>query len=464
MKVIEITQTEDISESIKILKGSKKVINLAELKKQYNVAEHDIFDTTKRPDKLIKNEDGQTERTEKVNRIGLAIQKRVIKSAVSFAFGNPVNLQCQPKNELEKQVISVIKRILKSNKINSFNRKIAKDLFRSTEVAEIWFTVPISESHEDYGFATKFKLRTLQVSPWKGDELFPKFDETGNMICFSRGYKRIEGSDTIEYFDVYTDEEVVQYKKTKEDWLKSEPKTNTIGKIPVVYATDEQADWEDVQKAIERLEILLSNYSDTNDYFASPIIFIEGEITGFAKKGETGKIIQGEVGSKAQYLSWQHAPESVKLEIETLFKIIYSLTQTPDISFENVKDLNQISGVALEMLFMDAHLKVQEKREIFDEYLERRLNIIKAFVGKLNTQLAKAISTIEIESEIVPYIINDISTLIANLVEANGGKPILSQKTSVDRLGLVADSEEEFKQIQEEEKAALVEQIGTSVV
>lgn len=465
MKVKDITKTEDISESIKILKGSKKAIDIALLKKQYDVAQHDIFDTTKRPDKLIKNDDEEkTQRTEKVNRLGLAMQKRIVKSAVSFSFGNPVNLQCQPETEEEKQVLSAVKKILKANKINSFNRKVAKDLFRSTEVAEIWFTVPAKELHSDYGFETNLKLRSLKVSPWSGDELFPKFDINGDMICFSRGYKLIEGTETIEYFDVYTDEEVVQYKKESSGWSISSKNQVTIGKIPVVYATDEQADWEDVQKAIERLEILLSNYSDTNDYFASPIIFIEGEITGFAKKGETGKIIQGEVGSKAQYLSWQHAPESVKLEIETLFKIIYSLTQTPDISFENVKDLNQISGVALEMLFMDAHLKVQEKREVFDEYLERRLNIIKAFVSKLNTKLAKAVSSIEIESEIVPYIINDLSTLISNLVNANGGKPVLSQKTSVDRLGIVADSEEEYKQIQEEEKAALVEQIGTSVV
>lgn len=463
MKVIEITKTENVSESIKILKGSKNIIDVTELKKQYEVAKHDIFDKSKRPDKLIKNDEGE-QRTEKVNRIGLAFQKKIVKSAVSFAFGNPVNLQCQPKNESEKQVISAIKKILKANKINSFNRKVAKDLFRSTEVAEIWFTVPTIESHQEYGFDTKFKLRTLKVSPWTGDELFPKFDETGNMICFSRGYQKIEGTETVEYFDVYTDEEVVQYKKNSNGWTSEPPKTNTIGKIPVIYAIDEQPDWEDVQSAIERLEVLLSNYSDTNDYFASPIIFIEGEITGFAKKGESGKIIQGEAGSKAQYLSWQHAPESVKLEIETLFKIIYSLTQTPDISFENVKDLNQISGIALEMLFMDAHLKVQEKREIFDEYLERRLNIIKAFVGKLNTQLAKAVNTIEIESEIVPYIINDISTLIKNLVDANGGKPILSQKTSVDRLGLVADSEQEYNQIQEEEKMANIEQIGESVL
>lgn len=464
MKVKDITKTDDIEESIKILKDSKKTIDIAKLKKQYNVAEHDIFDTTKRPDKLIKDDEEKTQRTEKVNRLGLAMQKRIVKSAVSFSFGNPVNLQCQPETEEEKQVLSAVKKILKANKINSFNRKVAKDLFRSTEVAEIWFTVPAKDNHSDYGFETNLKLRSLKVSPWTGDELFPKFDINGDMICFSRGYNLIEGTDSVEYFEVYTDEEVIQYKKDSTGWSISSNTQVTIGKIPVVYATDEQADWEDVQKAIERLEVLLSNYSDTNDYFASPIIFIEGEITGFAKKGETGKIIQGEAGSKAQYLSWQHAPESVKLEIETLFKIIYSLTQTPDISFENVKDLNQISGVALEMLFMDAHLKVQEKREVFDEYLERRLNIIKAFVSKLNTKLAKAVSSIEIESEIVPYIINDLSTLIKNLVEANGGKAVLSQKTSVDRLGLVADSEEEYKQIQEEEKAALVEQIGTSVV
>lgn len=463
MKVKDITKTDDASESIKILKGDKKTIDVAEYKRQYNVSEHDIFDKSKRPDKIVKNNDN-SERSEKVNRIGLAMQKRIVKSAVSFAFGNPVNLQCQPKTEEEKRVISAIKKILKANKINSLNRKVAKDLFRSKEVAEIWFTVPVKEPHTEYGFETNFKLRTLKVSPWLGDELFPKFDETGNMICFSRGYKIMQGTETIEYFDVYTDEEVVQYKKAKGDWESNAPSKNVIGKIPVVYATDEQVDWGDVQEAIERLETLLSNYSDTNDYFASPIIFIEGEITGFAKKGESGKIIQGELGARAEYLSWQHAPESVKLEIETLFKIIYSLTQTPDISFENVKDLSQISGVALEMLFMDAHLKVQEKREIFDEYLERRINIVKAFVGKLNLKLAKAVDSIEIESEIVPYIINDLSSLIKNLVEANGGKPVLSQKTSVDKLGLVANSEEEYKQIQDEEKAALVEQIGTSVL
>lgn len=76
------------------------------------------------------------------------------------------------------------------------------------------------------------------------------------------------------------------------------------------------------------------------------------------------------------------------MEIENLFKIILSYTQTPDISFESAKGMGAIFGTALKLMFMDAHLKVLDKREIFDAYLKRRLNIIKAFVGAMDKTLA----------------------------------------------------------------------------
>ena len=86
--------------------------------------------------------------------------------------------------------------------------------------------------------------------------------------------------------------------------------------------------------------------------------------------------------AEAQYLSWANAPESVKLEIDTLLRMIYTITQTPDISFDTVKGLGAISGVALQLLFMDAHLKVQDKNEIFSEYLQRRVNVLKAYMAE----------------------------------------------------------------------------------
>ncbi len=76
---------------------------------------------------------------------------------------------------------------------------------------------------------------------------------------------------------------------------------------------------------------------------------------------------------------WAQAPESVKLEIETLLRMIYTITQTPDIAFDSVKGIGAVSGVALKLLFMDAHLKVQDKCEVFDDYLQRRLSVIQAF-------------------------------------------------------------------------------------
>jgi hypothetical protein len=44
-------------------------------------------------------------------------------------------------------------------------------------------------------------------------------------------------------------------------------------------------------------------------------------------------------------------------------------------------------GSALKLFFMDAHLKVQEKVEIFDDYLQRRLSVIQAYIGQFNTKL-----------------------------------------------------------------------------
>lgn len=459
MKVFEITETEDIEAAVKFFKDTIEQPAINELKAQYQVAAHPVFDLRKRPDRKVLKEDGSFERWDSVNRLGLPIQKRIVGASVSFLFGNPVKLTCQTQNQTEIQALDLVKKILRTNKIDSFNRRIARDLFRSTSVAEVWFVTGESggEKHIEYGFETPYRIKVLKLSPWEGDELYPYFNQYGDMTAFCRAYSLFVEQKEVAYFEVYTDEEYKLFEKTDDGWQERESGVNSIRKIPVVYAREEQSDWADVQTAIERLEHLLSNFADTNDYHGNPKIFIEGEIEGFIRKGESGAIIQGEKGSKASYLSWDHAPESIRLEIETLFKVIYSFTQTPDISFDTLKELKQgISGVALEMLFMDAHLKVQEKREIFDEYLQRRLSIIKAYIAWLKPDLKNTLSALDIQSEITPYMINDIDSIVRNMKSANGDKAILSQKTAIEKSGLVADSEAELKQIRAEEEVKVV--------
>ena len=147
----------------------------------------------------------------------------------------------------------------------------------------------------------------------------------------------------INYFETWTSEQQSRWTDESGTWILMEgfPTENPIGKIPISFIQLEEYECEDVQKLIDRLEKLLSNFADTNDYHASPTIVVKGEVKGFAKKGEAGKILELVNDASAEYLSWSNAPESVKLEIETLIRMISTIAQSPDISFDSLKVSDQ---------------------------------------------------------------------------------------------------------------------------
>lgn len=451
-KVVEILKQSDPDGVINELKKrptpspEKKAID-----REFTVAGHKVMDPAFRPNKRVKTDHG--EKIVEVVRIAVPLQKMIVKKAASFLFGIPVKYGSNPVGDKQKALATAISKVAKKCKLSSHDRRLARDLFSYTEAAEYWYTV--DRENNDYGFKSKKRLKVAIFSPKNGDKLFPRFDEYGDLIAFSREYIVVENGVDTPYFETYTDTAIYKWKKSSVSWEFVEMRTHDLGKIPIVYGCQEDTEWADVQKMIERLETLLSNFGDTNDYHGSPKILVKGQLKGFAQKGESGAILEidGD-GGDAKYLSWDHAPESVKLEIETLLRLIFSCTQTPDLSFDAVKGLGDVSGVALKLLFMDAHLKVIEKREIFDEFMERRISVIKTFLSKMDTSLASAAEELEIEPEITPYMIDDEKGTIENLMTATGNKPILSQKTAVSMSGLVVDAEAEHAQILKEEKEA----------
>ena len=476
MKITEFIQTSD-GESVDV---TKLISNLQQrryidqpdtdkFKNQIDPKTHEVFNHITRPDKSVRINDDELDmypnatkvtngteqaafRTEKVARIALAIQKLIVKRAVSFLFGNPVELETNTENDKEKEVLKAVERVRYDIKEKAFNRRVARNIMSCKEVAELWY--PVESKNNIYGFNSKFKLKAALFSPLKGDVLYPYFDDNEDMIAFSREFEIKElGSKTVKYFETYTDEETALFKQSENGWqlVDGYPKENIIGKIPVVFGYKSQVEWEDVQGLIDRLEKLLSNFADTNDYHASPKIFVKGDLLGFSKKGESGAILQGDENSSAEYLSWANAPESVRLEIETLLNMIYTITQTPDISFESVKGIGAISGVALKLLFMDAHLKVAEHQEVFDEYLQRRYSLIKAFIGKFNTTLESAANNLMIEPIITPYMIIDEAEEIKIWQDANGGNPVMSQKASFKKAGLTGDTDADYQQYLQEQ-------------
>ena len=477
MDINKLLATDNHSTVIAELKNGRNATepNAELYESQLNPKGHDINDPVKRRDKIVKvdidNESPENvknitsdpnfnpetnTRPEPVARIALAVQKLIVKRAVAFTFGNNVLLNAEPeKNTKEPDVLKATKRVLFDNKSRTLNRKVARNVYSSKEVAELWY--PVEKPTKNYGFDSKYKLRVAIFSPLLGDKLYPYFDETGDMLAFSREYTRKDNKGVkYTYFETYTEKEHRIWVTTNNQWqlVEGYPKPNIIGKIPVVYGRQEFVEWEDVQGLIDRLEKLLSNFADTNDYHASPKIFTTGTILGFAKKGESGAIIEGEEGATAQYLAWQNAPESVKLEIETLLRLIYTITQTPDISFDAVKGIGAVSGIALKLLFLDAHLKVQDKMEIFDDYLQRRLSVIQAYLAKMNAkdnEFATACGNLVIEPEIVPFMIEDEKANADLAMTVTGQKAIASRKTGIKKLGWVKDIDTELKEIEAEE-------------
>lgn len=483
MLLEELFKKASANDVIAELKSSRitEQPDIERAKKALDPKLHDINDPIIRPDKRVKIDNGDDDtskvistgedqgsyRIEKVARVAIALQKLIINRAVSFLFGNQVAYNATPETDKQEAVLKALNRVLYDNKSTSLNRKIARSIFGFKECAEVWYVQEKPKPHNTYGFPTKFKLRCALFSPNNGDTLYPYFDETGDLIAFSRSYSRItRDKKRFDYFETYTDTEHWLWLNGDSGYevVDGYPKRVAIGKIPVVYGCQDNFETEDVDSLINRLEKLLSNFADTNDYHASPKIFVTGQINGWSKKGEAGAVIEGEEGATMSYVSWQNAPESVKLEIETLLKMIYTISQTPDISFDSVKGLGAISGIALKLLFMDAHLKVQDKKEIFDDYLQRRVNVIKAFIGQLNTELEADADLLEVEPEITPYILTNELDEINMWLAANGNKPLVSQKASVKGANLTQDTEKDFEQIQEEASSDNSFTIGEPII
>lgn len=472
MKVTDIIKAESQNDVIQEMKSHRFIPqpDVEAARKVLDPNEHDINDPILRPDKRVKvTDDTQGEsaqkvidvngkdngnfRTEKVARIAVAIQNLIINRAVSFVFGNEPSYNSSPENDNQKLVMKAFDRILYDAKSRSLNRRVARSIFGFKECAELWYAVAGKEKHNNYGFPTEFKLRCAILSPANGDKLYPYFDETGDMVAFSRSFSRKDNEGkSSDFFETYTDEEHCLWLNGANgfEMVEGYPKPVAIGKIPIIFGHQDKFETQDVDKLIDRLEKLLSNFADTNDYHASPKIFTTGQINGWSKKGESGAVIEGEEGATMQYVSWQSAPESVKLEIETLLKMIYTITQTPDISFDSVKGIGAVSGIALKLLFMDAHLKVQDKREIFDDYLQRRVNVIKAYISKFNEGLKDDCDNLVIEPEIVPYMIVDEKEQVEYWMTANGNKALISQEESVEKAGLTPNAEATMEKINNE--------------
>jgi SPP1 family phage portal protein len=457
----------DIDKCKTVLETHCLVKSIKDAVKQYDPAQHKVMDTTLRTDKPIYDDSEDEEKQAqivdyvKVARIPLALQKKIVRTAAAF-IGTP-QIDATPNTDPEKNLISAMKKTWDDNKLNYKFTNIKKTTMAFLQCAELWFVKDVDNTYwAGTNVTGKFKLSMLVLSSRKGDDLYPVFDDFGDMIAFGRGYKSINAEGKEDgHLDIYTAKEIYYLKKDGNsdatlfideagNYSAGAKKIdNVIGKIPVSYYYQPSTEWSDVQWLIDRLEEILSNHADTNDYVGSPIVFAEdADNITFPKKGETGKLIQGTNGAKMSYLTYDAQPKSVQMEIDNLTKYIFSLTHTPDIAFENIKSLGYFSNIALQTLFLDARIKATDKEEIFGEGVQRRINFLKSALATIDVKLKPAL-TMNIAPKFNVLLPQDTKEIIETITAAIDGG-ILSTDSGVKQNPLVTDADSELEALSDE--------------
>jgi len=279
-----------------------------------------------------------------------------------------------------------------------------------------------------------------------------------------------EDNKDISHFDGYTADFIFKY-VNRGLWVLDADAPgagvipNPVEKIPIIYYPEKYTEYQNAQSMINRQQTVVSNHGDMNDYFGSPIMEVVGAMLGFASKGEQGKIILLAENARANYLELKSPPESIRMEIDNLDKFIFAFSQTPNISFSELKSLGDLSGVALKLLFMDAHMAALNKVETYGLGIQRRVNFLKAAIGNLlNVSLKPACDSLQIEPEFTPYLPVNSREEVETIAIAVGGGFMskASAAEKLEKLGYIPDSGIEQKRLAEDLKAE--SSIGTNVI
>lgn len=422
------------------------------LESEYDPTKHPVMNKQLYPD--IVRDDG----VERVTRITLSFQKLAAVRMSELCTGIPVKRIYKPENDRQKLVAEAMEKIFDRNRINSVNTKRCKQLFAGCEIFTLWYAV--EQRNSLYGFNSLLKLRCRTFSPMLGDELYPFFDEYGDMVAMSIGYTRKVGRKNVQYFDTYTDGEDSRHIKWSNDggeWAIIEDENTTLLKIPGVYAWRPMPIWEDTSRNVFEMEWSLSrngNYLRENS--KPKFVVCANEVIQYGDEKSPDKefkaVSQFPTGAKAEYVTWQQATESLKFHIETLRSLYFTQLQLPDWSYEKMSQ-QALSGESRKQMFIDAELKVGDESGDLLEFFDREINVVKAFLKLMMGAAYHAdIDALPVENKVTPYRITDRKEKIEELTAANGNLPIMSQRESIEEFGHSDNVDKTLEEIHEQDK------------
>lgn len=400
---------------------------------------HPILSDSNRADYTIpiKNKKGVQTGTKTIvkSKIVLPIPRQIVATGDAMTFGEPVDLILNnDKDDSNKQAFEQLVNVWKSADLDTFNHKLFKSVSIETKAAELLFVSDLEAKGEDMVNS----IRAMLFSTESGDEIFPHYNDQRILDALTRIYKKrvLQGDqiEEIEVTEVYFDGGVwVREGETEGFALQPLP----YEKMMIVYYDQFYSEWFWVSGLIDKLELIASQFSDVNKRVGNPAIVIQGKIAAMPdieqdvkvwhtelSKDVDGKGVFGDV----KLVESKSSNESIKQEQDDLNDAVFKNTW-PDLNkLMDEAATGNISIATMKLKFLNAFVKLGEKKPMYLEGLNNRIKNLKQMLWKLTGKQAFLDLDITIKfNSILPDNVKEILENIETAIQSG----VLSKKSGV---------------------------------
>lgn len=441
----DLLAASDVSRAVAMMR-SRAETSLLHLK-EYEVSTHKVMEREDRP---VYDKQGNFLRWSKRNKIPIPYQKYLNEISLVFLYGRPV--KWSQLSDGTDEAYSAYKELMRKIRFDSVVRE-AKRAAGAEGCAAILYHV-----YRDKDNKPALLLKVL--SKKENDDIYTLKDQYGRLRAFAWGYYLTEqGNRTIHHIDVYTAEMVYRCKRGNVGWdVAATP--NPIGKIPVLLF-EQEPEHADVQPLIEKVENSESVEADVIDRFANPAMVATAEIlNSLPKSEEEAKLYILKNGGKVEYLTWNDASESKRNQFERLDKHILSKSFTPNIDFDNMKSLGNLSAKAIRKVMLLAVIKAERHKERHDGYMNRHASLILAIMGNVLDYIHKSqYEALDLGHEFQEPFGDDVSEMLADVSKQfNDGA--MSRETYIELSYLIKDARTEIERIKQEQAEQMEQQMA----
>lgn len=416
----------DITGAISMMNDNDDDVDIAIT--EYYPEKHKVM---KRPNKARKNKSDYIS-----TKLPRKRQQFINEVALFFLLNKPIDFKLSSTGEKDAEAFDVFQQFKKNLRFDSLMRETKRLAGAETECAKLYHIYKDDEG--------KPQCKCIVLARSKGYKLRTLIDQYGNMEAFAYGYTTKSEKKNVEHWDIQTKDFIFNCTRGAGVWkMKTFP--NPTGKINIVYYRQKK-EWDGVQLLCDREEDILSRAADNNNYFSDPIAVASADVIDFlrADSGNIGKMIQLQGNSRFEYVNPPQVSDGWRTEKEDLKSAILNDSFTPDFTYEGIKGYGTLSGAALRNAMTIGYIKRNKNLEIYDEGVDREINIMKAFLKISEPQYDW--DAVEIRHEFVEPFTDDEEQRrqsIATLYSAG----LCSLETAVGLLALTDTTEAEIDRI-----------------